>query len=84
MLAEKVYYLELGRLQTIIQKVCKFDDEEEVALMLDFYHKLRVIVKHKDTVVLQAQWLINVFKQLITIPSFNDMVRNIDRTISGS
>ena len=44
--------------------------------MLDFYHDLGMIVKHCSTVVLRAQWLIDLFKQLITIRSFNDMVRN--------
>ena len=43
--------------------------------MLDFYHDLGVIVKHRDTVVLQAQWLIKVFTELVTIPSFDEKVR---------
>ena len=43
--------------------------------MLDFFHDLGVIVKHRDTVVLQAQWLIKVFKELVTIPSFDEKVR---------
>ena len=43
--------------------------------MLDFYHDLGVIVKHRDTVVLQFQWLIKVFKELVTIPSFDKQVR---------
>ena len=42
--------------------------------MLNFYHDLGVIVKHGHTVVLQAQWLINLFKQLITVPPFNEVV----------
>ena len=44
--------------------------------MLDFYHDLGMIVKHRNTVVLRAQWLIDVFKQLITVRSFSDMVRD--------
>ena len=44
--------------------------------MLDFYHDLGMIVKHRNTVVLRAQWLIDVFKQLITVRSFRDMVRD--------
>ena len=44
--------------------------------MLDFYHDLGMIVRHGNTVVLQAQWLIDVFKQLITIRPFNSLVRN--------
>ena len=70
--------------RVIIQNICKIDNEEEIALMLDFYHKRREIVKHNETVVLQARWLINVFKQLITIRSFNDMVRNNDLIICDS
>ena len=45
--------------------------------MLNFYHDLGVIVKHGQTVVLQAQWLINLFKQLITVPPFGEVVSHI-------
>ena len=75
MTAKKINYLNLAQLQSIIQKVCFIEKEDEVATMLDFYHDLGIIVKHSDTVVLWRQWLINVFKQLITIPSFNERVR---------
>jgi len=40
--------------------------------MLNFYHDLGVIVKHGRTVVLQAQWLIDLFKQLITVRPFHE------------
>lgn len=73
--AKKINCLNLAQLQSIIQKVCYIEKEDEVATMLDFYHDLGIIVKHRDTVVLRLQWLINVFKQLVTIPSFNEMVR---------
>ena len=43
--------------------------------MLNFYHDLGMIIKHGSTVVLQAQWLIDIFKQLITIPRYKNMVR---------
>ena len=75
MIAKKIYCLNFKQLQSIIQKVCFIEDEDEVATMLDFYHDLGIIVKHGDTVVLWRQWLINVFKQLITVPSFNERVR---------
>ena len=74
LIAEKVYYLNLEQLQGIIQLVCFIEDEDEVATMLDFYHDLGVLVRHRNTVVLRAQWLIEVFRQLITIRPFNDMV----------
>ena len=75
LVSKGVYHLNLQELQTIIRDVCFIENEEEVSTMLDFYHDLGVIVRHRNTVVLQAQWLIEVLKQLITIRSFNDMVR---------
>lgn len=74
LVSKGVYHLHLQELQTIIRDVCFIENEEEVSTMLDFYHDLGVIVRHRNTVVLQAQWLIEVLKQLITIRSFNDMV----------
>ena len=62
-------------LRNLIEKVCKIDDDEEIMLMLDFYHDLGQIVKHGNTVVLQTQWLINLFKQVITIPRREKQVR---------
>ena len=44
--------------------------------MLDFYHDLGKIVKHRSMVVLRAQWLTDVLRQLITIPTFKEKVRN--------
>lgn len=76
LVSERVYFLNLDQLRTIIEKVCFIEEENEAATMLDFYHDLGMIVKHRNTVVLRAQWLIDVFKQLITVRSFSDMVRD--------
>ena len=73
--AKKWCYLPLEQLQGIIRRFCFIEDEDEVATMLDFYHDLGLIVRHGNTVVLRAQWLIEVFRQLITIRSFNKMVK---------
>ena len=74
LIAKNVYYLNLEQLEGIIQKVCFIEDEDEVDTMLDFYHDLGMIVRHRDTVVLRAQWLIEVFRQLITIRPYNERV----------
>ena len=71
-----MYFLNLDQLRTIIEKLCFIEEENEAATMLDFYHDLGMIVKHRNTVVIRAQWLIDVFKQLITVRSFSDMVRD--------
>ena len=50
------------------------EDAKEFESMVSFYHGLGMIIKHRSTVVLKAQWLIDLFKQLITIPPFNKQV----------
>ena len=67
--------MNLDNLLTVTRQVCHIDDKEELTAMLNFYHDLGVIVKHGHTVVLQAQWLIDLFKRLITVRPFDEMVR---------
>ena len=66
--------MDIDGLVSVIEQVCRIKDEKEVTTMLNFYHDLGVIVKHGQTVVLQAQWLIDLFKKLITVPPFNEAV----------
>ena len=74
-LVEKgVTWMKLEELSTVIKRVCYIEDEKELRTMLNFYHDLGVIVKHGHTVVLKAQWLIDLFKQLITVPPFKEVV----------
>ncbi|XP_048578793.1 uncharacterized protein LOC116614441 isoform X2 [Nematostella vectensis] len=68
-----VYFLQLSEVRRIAQYECFIADDVEFNTMLNFFHDLRVIVKHAGTVVLQSQWLINLFKKLITIRTFNEM-----------
>ena len=70
--------MDLNKLLSVIRQVCHIKAEEEVTTMLNFYHDLGVIVKHGQTVVLQAQWLIDLFKQLITVPPFDEAVSVLD------
>ena len=76
MVAENQHYLKLDQLNVIIRRVCYIEDEGEIALMLDFYQDLGKIIKHNNTVLLRARWLIDVFKKLITICPFEKSVRN--------
>ena len=66
--------MDLDQLVSVTRQVCQIEDEKEVTAMLNFYHDLGVIVKYGGTVVLQAQWLIDLFKKLITVPPFNEAV----------
>ena len=72
--------MNLDELLSVVRQVCHIKDEEEVTAMLNFYHDLGVIVMHGQTVVLQAQWLIDLFKQLITVRPFDEAVSGIDYT----
>ena len=72
--------MDLDELRSVIRLECHIEDEEEVKTMLNFYHDLGVIVKHGQTVVLQVQWLIDLFKQLITVPRFNEAVSVLDHS----
>ena len=73
-MAKETYHMDLDQLLAVTRQVCRIHDEEELSAMLNFYHDLGVIVKHGHTVVLQAQWLINLFKQLITVRPFDEVV----------
>ena len=74
LVAQQIYFMDLDQLLSVIRQVCHIKDEEEATAMLNFYHDLGVIVKHGQTVVLQAQWLIDLFKQLITVRPYDETV----------
>ena len=74
LVVQGTYYSNIDQLRSIAKDVCHIDDEDELSTMLNFYHDLGVIVKHGCTVVLQAQWLIDLFKQLITVRPFDETV----------
>ena len=75
LVAENVYHMNVEQLQTYAKEVCFIEDEDQFHAMLNFYDGLGMIVKHRRTVILKAQWSIDLFKMLITIPPFNKAVR---------
>ena len=54
---------------------CFITDADEFDVMMNFYHDLGIIVKYQDTVILDAKWLVDLFRKLITIPVKS--VRNV-------
>ena len=82
LLSKKVYHLNLRELQTYVRDKCFINDEEEFTTMVDFYHDLGIIIKHCSTVILSAEWLIDLFKQLIIIPPFDETVRSKIHSVS--
>ena len=55
------------------------DDEETIRTLLDFLHDQRVLIHFSDSpelksmVILSPQWLIDVFKEVITVKSWEDV-----------
>ena len=68
--------MELNELLKYTKRFCHIDEEDELKTMLKFYHDLGVIVKHGSTVVLQALWLIDLFKQLINVRPYDERVNS--------
>ena len=68
----------LEEAKEIAGKLCNVSDDEEFRTLLNFLHDQRVLIHFDDTpelnkmVVLDAQWLINVFKEVITIRPFDN------------
>ena len=78
-MAQGIHYKTVEQLQISARKDCFIDDDDEFQTMLNFYHDLGLIIKHRSTVVLEAKWLIDLFKELITIPRFDKAVRKKSR-----
>ena len=68
--------MELNELLKYTKRFCHIDKEDELEIMLKFYHDLGVIVKHGRTVVLQALWLIDLFKLLINVRPYGERVNS--------
>ena len=76
LVAQRIHYTTVEQLQTSARKDCLIDDDDEFQTMLNFYHDLGLIIKHRSTVVvLEAKWLMDLFKKLITVPRFDKAVR---------
>ena len=77
LIAQQIYHRHIEELQNYAGKHCFIEDADEFAGMISFYHGLGMIIKHRSTAVLKAQWLIDLLNQLITIPHFDKMVGKI-------
>ena len=70
-------WISLEETKEFAWEVCNVSDEEEFRTLLNFLHDQRVLIHFDDTlelskmVVLDTQWLINVFKEVITIRPFD-------------
>ena len=76
-------WISLEETKEVAWEVCNVSDEEEFRTLLNFLHDQRVLIHFDDTpelnkmVVLDTQWLINVFKEVITIRPFDSKEKKI-------
>ena len=73
-LATEKFYLTLSEIQNVARQDCFIEDDKQLDAMLNYYHDLGLIVRFRDTVVLDTQWLINLFKNLSTIRPYQEQV----------
>ena len=68
----------------IASEVCKIHDDEEFVTVLNFLHDQRILIHFGDTVdlnklvVLDPQWLIDVFKAVITVKRYDQQERELN------
>ena len=85
--------ISLERAKKIASEGCKIYGDQEFLTLLNFFHDQRILIHFDDTpvlnnlVVLDPQWLINVFKKVITVKpydhqerEFKDLWRKLETT----
>ena len=70
---EKYKYITIEKAREIASNKCGINDNAQFQTMLDFLHDQKVLIHFKETsqlntlVILDPQWLIDIFKKVITI-----------------
>ena len=74
-------YIPLDTAKQVASEVCNIVDDEQFHTLLNFLHDQRILIHFADTpelnrlVILDLQWLIDVFKEVITIRPFHGKER---------
>ena len=72
-------WVPIEKARQIAKEECGIDDDEQFRTLLNFLHDQRVLINFTETpelenmVILSPQWLIDVFKKVITVKSWEDM-----------
>ena len=85
-------WITIDHAKRIASEVCQIHDHQEFVTLLDFLHDQRILIHFSDTVelnklvVFDPQWLIDVFKAVITVkrydqqePGMNDSWLRLER-----
>ena len=78
---EGLNWISLEKAKRIASEVCSIDEDQEFVTLMNFLHDQRILIHFDDTpvlnnlVVLNPQWLIDVFKKVITIKPYDHKER---------
>ena len=74
---ERLHCISLAQAKHLASKECIINKDSEILTLLNFLHDLRLLIHFDDTselndvVVLDPQWLIDVFKRVITVTPYH-------------
>ncbi|XP_015775516.1 PREDICTED: uncharacterized protein LOC107353686 isoform X3 [Acropora digitifera] len=83
-LGEGHNWITIEHAKRIASEVCQIHDDQEFVTLLDFLHDQRILIHFSDTVelnklvVLDPQWLIDVFKAVITVKRYDQQERGLN------
>ena len=81
MLGDGLKWISLEEARKIALDVCEISSDEQFEALLNFLHDQRILIHFDDTpelskmVILDLQWLIDVFKKIITITPYDSTER---------
>ena len=86
LLSEEGYmWIPIERARQIASDECGIDDDEQFRTLLNFLHDQRILIHFSETanlekmVILSPQWLIDIFKEVITVKHFKQTDKRVAR-----
>ena len=86
LLSEEGYmWILIERARQIASDECGIDDDEQFRTLLNFLHDQRILIHFSETanlekmVILSPQWLIDIFKEVITVKRFKQTDKTVAR-----
>ena len=83
--SERREWIPIEEAGQIAKKECGIDDDVQFRTLLNFLHDQRVFIHFSESpelenmVILRPQWLIDVFKEVITLKSWQDVDENFEQ-----
>ena len=83
--SERREWIRIEEARKIAKKECGIDDDVQFRTLLNFLHDQRVFIHFSESpelenmVILRPQWLIDVFKEVITVKSWQDVDENFEQ-----